>query len=239
MMVLLLANTVLTSVLWFKSSRHKVRPPMALRGKFLIDQLNFDSSQNKQFDLIKTDYFSRMDELKEKEHELKDEFFDLIKSDNVSEQLIMEKANATAAIKFQIDTMMVNHFRKIKSICNEKQIKILFKVIDNFAKQTPFPARKPFADSLNKLNPSLPYNEVNSNKAFPKDRNFNPEEKRRFRRPPPPDLMEAFDNDNPHDGDPNQRPPHPRPPKRPRERDHEGEGDFPDGPPPPGPPPVE
>jgi len=203
------------------------RPPKTSRGKFMMNQLDFDSSQRKQFDIIKTDYFNRMDDLKEQEHQLKDEFFDLIKSDNVSNDLIIEKAKAAAAIKFQIDTMMVNHFRKIKSICNDKQIESLYKVIDNFAKQpAPFPERKLFADSLHKMNPSFPKNEVDSNNVFPKVRNFNPDDNRRFRRPPPHDVMEAFDNENNHDSDPNHRPPHPRPPRRP------GGRDFPDGPPP-------
>ena len=236
MMVLLLANTVLTSILWFKSSRHKERPPMALRGKFLMDRLNFDSSQRQQFEAIKTDYFKRMDQLKEEEHQLKDELFDLIKSDNVSIETIAAKAKATASIKFQIDTMMVNHFRKIKSICNEKQIKTLYKVIDNFAKQAPFPARKPFKDTSQKEHQTFVELNEDSNHAVANEKEQNPDRKRRFRRPPPPDLMDAFDNDHPHD-DPNQRPPHPRPPKRPRDRNHEG--NFPDGPPPPGPPPFD
>lgn len=245
MIVFLIANTILTTILWIRSVHHPDGPPIADRGKFLTDQLNFDSLQREQFEIIKADYFNRLDELKEKEHQLKDEFFDLIKTDSVSNDVIINKARATAALKFQIDTMMLKHFIKIKSICNKQQIESLNKVIDNLAKQpNPFPGRRPLSDSQNHfIGPNQKDNDAaierNSNRRpLPPNRNND------FHRPPPPDLMEEFGNENNPDFNSNQRPPHPRPPKRPegfpdrRPGDKDFKGEMPDGPPPPGPPPV-
>jgi hypothetical protein len=232
--VLLITNAVFTSILWFKSNNRPGFPPNHGRGKFLMDQLNFDSSQRMQFNAIKSDYFNRMDELIEKEHQLKDDFFQLLQSDNVSDEDILSKAKQTTDLKLQIDTMMMNHFLKIKSICNKDQVEALFRFVDNFAKQ-PFPGRRTFQNKQDSFVSSQRVVESSDDLILP--RQSTPRKRGEHHpkhRMPPPRFMEGDNRENNPDF---HRPPHFRRPRR--EEDKGLREDFPDGPPPPGPPPIE
>jgi Spy/CpxP family protein refolding chaperone len=236
MIVLLITNAVFTSILWFKSqNKHRV-PPNHGRGKFLMEQLDFDSAQRRQFKAIKSDYFNRLDDLIEKEHQFKNDFFQLLQSENVSNEAILSKAKQTADLKLQIDTMMMNHFLKIKSICNKDQVEALYKFVDNFNKQPfPFPRRRTLQNQQDSFVSTQQAVDSSADLSIPtQSAPMNRGNNRPKHRMPPPEFMEEFNRDKNPDF---HRPPHPRPPRREYEKGNRD--DFPDGPPPPGPPPME
>ena len=66
--ILLIANTVFTAIMWMRMNHHR-RPPepapreQSSRGQFLIDHLSLDSAQQVQFNAIAPAHFATLDSL--------------------------------------------------------------------------------------------------------------------------------------------------------------------------------
>ena len=139
--VLLIANTILTSIMWLKMNRnlhgHQRFSPPPERGAFIIDELGFDSMQTLQFRKISDEHFKKLDELKEKEHQLKDKFFSLFKSDTASKEIVLYYASQSANIQMSIDTLNYTNFQRIRAICNEEQKLKFFEIIQRIFMSPP------------------------------------------------------------------------------------------------------
>lgn len=217
--ILLIANTVFTAIMWMRMN-HRKRPPQpapreqSSRGQFLIDHLSLDSTQQVQFNEIAPTHFATLDSLDAALKTSKSAFFGLLQADSISSEKILAYAAQAASIQQAIDVHVFNSFKQLKAICKPSQINQLY-------------------DALKRLGMWSPQNESgNADSLERPDQN----EPRSFRRqgPPPPPGMEGGERP---DGPPPGRPRHPGPPPP----GMEGAG-RPDGPPPgrphhPGPPP--
>ena len=130
-LILLIANTVFSSVLWFSINHHpQIRPnPPVPRGHYLLEELHPDSAQKIQLHAMMTTHFVRMDSLKEQEHSAKNAFFSLLLTDTASVTTILNYAEHASKIQFEIDTMLFNHFYKMRSMCNPEQKEKLDRLI--------------------------------------------------------------------------------------------------------------
>ena len=230
-MVLLLANTIFTSILWLRphhpSSRNEEHFQRPTRGQFLIDQLGLDSNQQKVFIPAFEQHQLQMDSLREIQMHAKNDFFSLLKSDTASPVTVDFYAKKTAAISMKIDTVIFNHFKKLKSICNPTQLEKLTYFIENdFLKQQSNPR------------PQHRENDVADTNQLEADTHPNDDNLKKNNNDP---IQEGPRHHSPfrHDGPPPPygRPPGPPPGGHPPHRPH-------DGPPPmngrpPGPPPQE
>ncbi len=211
-LILLIANTVFSSVLWFSIHQHPKPLPPPSRGQNLLDELQPDSSQTKILHSLMADHFVKLDALKEKEHTAKSAFFSQLLSDTASIATILNYAEHSAVISFAIDTLVYNHFNKLRSLCNPEQKEKLDRIIQRILIKS---------EDLNNVdrkreNDHLPnQNKSEKNKVKQGDdlNDFNNE------MPPPPPAYQRH---------------HPMPPPpeghhgRPNERHPD---DFPDGPP--------
>jgi hypothetical protein len=128
-LILLIANTVFSSVLWFRSNHHPRPVPPPPRGQILIDELQPVGEQKELIQSLMSEHFDKLDALKDKEHKAKSVFFSLLLKDTVSVAAILNYAEHASNISLEIDTMVFNHFNKLRSLCNPEQKEKLDRVI--------------------------------------------------------------------------------------------------------------
>ena len=206
-LILLIANTVFSAVLWFRMDHHPPKPQP--RGQYLLDEVQPDSTQETKIHALMSEHFRKMDLMKEKEHDAKAAFFSLLLTDTASVSTILSYAEHAATITLEIDTIVYNHFNAIRAICNPEQKEKLDRVIQRILIQNEDAPKI----EKNKEIHQLRMNEQSENKTERREEHIDADEKmsgkdpdKHHRMPPPPD--------------------HPR--GRPHERRPE---DFPDGPP--------
>lgn len=230
MIVLLIANSIFTGVLWFKQHcRHEQADNKTMqvqRNPFFSDFIGFDSAQQIAFDSLFDQHHRKMRALKEKERAAKLSLFNLLKSDTASFATVQFYANQASIISMQIDTLTYFHFKKIKSICKPQQMSRLSDFFENhFLHQNESNPDKSDSNSIKK-------DDRRDMRRMPPP-NGRPDRFRPNGTPPPPPRG-GMNEDGP--------PPPPPPGKR---MGHPGEHRPPhDGPPPPdhrppGPPPLE
>jgi len=121
---LLLINLGTLALMFFRSGpQHSDHPP---RGegpkKIIIERLNFDAEQQKQYEVIIADHRSKMQELNKNSRELHDELYSLLTNATI------DKAKADSIIltisenQKALDNLNFDHFQKIKAICKDKQL---------------------------------------------------------------------------------------------------------------------
>ncbi len=231
MIVLLLANSIFTGIMWFKQNcrnkpeEHKIM--QIQRNPFFSDFIRFDSIQQITFDSLFDEHHQKMRMLKEKERAVKSSLFNLLKSDTASDATVQFYANQASMISMQIDTLTYYHFKKIKSICKPEQMNRLADYFDkHFLHQNENNPDKMDSNSLDK--------EDRNNKRMMPPPHGRPGRFRPEVTPPPPPPRDGMNEDGP-----------PPPPPHGRRMGPPGEHRPPhDGPPPPhrrppGPPPVE
>ncbi len=128
-LILLIANTVFSAVLWLRTNHHPRPLPPKPRGQILLDELQPDSLQKRLILNLMSDHFDKMDEMKSKERNVKSALFTLLLEDSVNIADVLNYAEHAAIISMEIDTMVFNHFSKLRSLCNPDQKEKLDKVI--------------------------------------------------------------------------------------------------------------
>ena len=229
MIVLLLANSIFTGVLWFRQycrhEREDNKTMQVQRNPFFSDFVGLDSVQKMTFDSLFDQHHRKMREMKEKERAAKLSLFNLLNSDTASDATVLFFANKASTISLQIDTLTFYHFKKIKSICKPEQMSRLSDFFENHF---------------------LHQNDNNPDKL---DSNSNNKEDRKeFRRMPPPNgrpdrlTPDGTPPPPPREGMNEDGPPPPPPGRRmgpPGKHRPPHDGPPPPDRSPPGPPPVE
>ena len=135
MIVLLLANSIFTGVMWFKqncrNNPNDHKKMQVQRNPIFSDFIGFDSIQQIAFDSFFDQHHQKMRMLKEKERAAKLSLFNLLKSDTASDATVQLYANQASMISMQIDTLTYYHFKKIKSICKPEQMSRLNDFFEN------------------------------------------------------------------------------------------------------------
>lgn len=205
--ILLIANTVFSSILWF-SINHRPNPfnPHS-RGQVLLDELHPDSLQKKKIQSLMSEHFVKLDALKEKEKDAKSAFFSLLLTDTVSLATVLNYAEHAAAITIEIDTMVYNHFTKMRSLCNPDQKEKLDRVIQRILIKSEGMERMDHPAGRNDFHEQHPAasrqkNQINESNDFGNE--LPPPPPPRHHRMPPPQEMQ--EHRRPHDRHPEEFP---------------------------------
>jgi hypothetical protein len=96
---------------------------------FLASQLNFDENQKKQyFDLAK-EHHENAQKIREKIKVSKDAFFDLLQKENISDSTKTAAARVVSLHLEELDLYTLEHFKKVRALCNREQKEIFVSVI--------------------------------------------------------------------------------------------------------------
>jgi Spy/CpxP family protein refolding chaperone len=116
-------------------------------ANFIIEQLRLDANQQKQFADLRHQHqeFSRT--AHEKEKELHDAYFSLLKTDNPDKAKVDSMTTLMAAHHKELEQFTFEHFQKLRGICRGNQKKLFDETIDAIAKMVgggpPRPGRPP------------------------------------------------------------------------------------------------
>jgi len=146
-MVALLAILNLTLLIALFNGRHHMEkhamhmPPEGMHhppgkpSEFLIHELQLTPEQIKQFDALKDQHSETIRHLMEEGHDLRDNFFDLLKQDSIDTKSVEEKAALIATNQQKIETATFEHFKKVRQICTPGQKQKFDHIINEVLKQ--------------------------------------------------------------------------------------------------------
>lgn len=125
-----------------------LKGPIGPKGpsNFIVKQLNFNDTQFDKFSELSNSHKKRMRTISDDLKELKEGLFDNISNMSISESKIDSIATLIGRNEKAKDLEIFNHFRKIQSICNEKQKmqfnEIMKDALHHNKKDRPRPPRK-------------------------------------------------------------------------------------------------
>ncbi len=99
--------------------------------QIIIDRLHFDESQQKKYSELVEDHRAKSRELNKNSRDLHNKLYELLKENLINkieaDSLILIIADNQKAI----DNLNLDHFQKIKSICNTNQMELYNKLVDD------------------------------------------------------------------------------------------------------------
>jgi protein CpxP len=124
--LLVIANIVTLGFFWAGRIQHmKEGSPK----EFLAEKLKLDENQKKQyFDLAK-EHHENAQKIREKIKISKDAFFDLLQKENISDSTKTAAAREVSLHLEELDLCTLEHFKKVRALCNREQKEIFNTVI--------------------------------------------------------------------------------------------------------------
>jgi periplasmic protein CpxP/Spy len=125
LLFLVLVNLGTLATLWIMRADRGGPPAKAGSGvvDFIVQELGFDSAQKKQLILLREEHQQKMRQIRRKNREAKNVFFDLLKDSSISEEALDKAAIASAAYDAETDKLTFLHFKEIRKICTPEQQK--------------------------------------------------------------------------------------------------------------------
>lgn len=202
-LMLLTANIVTLALLWtnkkhdskYRNQPPPQHPPGGQVFEFINHELKLDSVQQETYKKLREEHQSQVRPLRDSISRAKDNFFDLLKQESVSDSVVEYASKKIGNLEQQREIFTFRHFQKLRAICNTEQ-KIKFDSIIQQALKQMAPQRGPRTG-------------VGKDRTGEGRRNDNPMPKPGMnpdkRRPPPPDRMRSEGNrppPRPEDGPP-------------------------------------
>ena len=131
--VLLLVNVATILKVWFIPSHEKgCKQGMEQGqgpGRFLPEKLDFDESQNTQFEVLRDAHHQAVKSIEDSIRILKNNFFGKISEEKIDTNQLIFLSNIITEKHRQIDILTFWHFKAVYNICNEKQKPIFENII--------------------------------------------------------------------------------------------------------------
>lgn len=131
--LLLVANTATLAMFWLNKKQHPPQPKGA-PNEFLIRELKLDAKQQEQLDVLVKDHRQMAEQIREKIKAAKDSLFDLVKNPNATDSIKQSAAAACSRLTEQLDVLTVNHFQKVRALCNAEQQKKFDEIIHDITR---------------------------------------------------------------------------------------------------------
>ncbi len=126
-LLLLTANIVTLTLLWTHKSngRSDIKPPSPSLGgqafEFLTHELKLDSAQQEAYKKLSNEHRARQRELQDSIGKAKDNFFELLQQENVTDSLLKIFSRKVGELEQQRDILTFKHFQKLRALCNKEQ----------------------------------------------------------------------------------------------------------------------
>lgn len=118
---LLVANAATIAMFWLNKKPNQSATPNNAPKDFLIKELQLDTKQQEQLEVLVKEHRAAAQQLRRKTKEAKESFFDLLKQANVTDSVKQTAAKVVSAITEELDLLTLNHFQKIRSLCTAEQ----------------------------------------------------------------------------------------------------------------------
>lgn len=129
--LLLLANSIAMGMYWWQQYNNS--PQASAKDSqgasaFLKEKLGFDSAQLVAFNELQQNHRQAIRAVKDSMHFAKDQFFNLLEKDSVTEQELVDGASLAANKQIQLDRITFDFFKSVQALCRPDQ-KIIFREI--------------------------------------------------------------------------------------------------------------
>lgn len=121
-LLLLVANAATIAMFWLNRSKQPP-PPKGTPKEFLVKELNLDAAQQGQLETLVKEHREAAEQLRKKVKESKESFFSLLKQGNITDSTKQEAAKTVSIITEELDLLTLNHFQKVRALCNPEQQK--------------------------------------------------------------------------------------------------------------------
>ena len=128
--LLLIANAITITMFWLSRSK----PPQPMRAtpqNFLVESLKLDAKQQEQLEVLVKEHRQGAEQLRMKTKDSKEALFDLLKQPNVSDSTKQAAAKAVSVTTEELDLLTLNHFQKVRALCNSEQQKKFDEIIND------------------------------------------------------------------------------------------------------------
>lgn len=143
--LLLLANIATLAMFWFNFKKEHKSIKHQEAKDFLIKELSFTETQQKQYGLMVEEHRKQSRETREQLRMYKDSLFNLLSDEQVPAEIQSRLTLAIATLEQQMETITFNHFREVRKICNPEQQKKFDTVIKDVLRMmaAPLPGGRP------------------------------------------------------------------------------------------------
>ncbi len=129
--LLLVANSIAMGMYWWQQYNNS--PQASAKDSqgasaFLKEKLGFDSAQLVAFNELQQNHRQAIRAVKDSMHFAKDQFFNLLEKDSVTEQELVDGASLAANKQIQLDRITFDFFKSVQALCRPDQ-KIIFREI--------------------------------------------------------------------------------------------------------------
>lgn len=122
-LVLVLVNSATLILMWVNKPPFPPKHPHHQRpDKLIIERLELDDEQQKQFEEIKKEHQGQMRKLNEEANTLHQKYFALLENDSVNDSIVDTYEKQLASITEKREEYTFQHFQKLKAICKPEQI---------------------------------------------------------------------------------------------------------------------
>jgi protein CpxP len=130
--LLLIAFNVATLIaFWLIRDKRSGPPPGQGAGvvEFLSKELGFDSVQKEKLAHLHDVHQMKMRELRKNNRDAKNDFFDLLQQENITDSTLQKAAQASTKFEEATDILTFRHFQQVRGLCTEAQKKKFDSVI--------------------------------------------------------------------------------------------------------------
>jgi Spy/CpxP family protein refolding chaperone len=144
--VLLLINSAVLVILWFKPKDQRHPVPMGDVKNYLTNELELNAQQRKQYEFLRTEHFALIEALEKEFRILRDQFFENIPKPVADSALIKSLSQKMFENRSKKEEATLYHFRKLRSILNKEQQTKFDNIIQDVLKsmgRRPMPGKRP------------------------------------------------------------------------------------------------
>ena len=121
--ILLVTNIITLTVFWSTKkspkSNTQQRPRM---GKFIVDQMKFDSTQEAAYWVMRDSLVNTQRPVWDSIRAARKRFYDLVNQPGVSDTLIQARANEVMEYQKRLDYITLRHFQQVRSLVPPDQV---------------------------------------------------------------------------------------------------------------------
>jgi hypothetical protein len=130
--ILVILNVTIVSLMAFQNFPHPHHPPHMGRPLFEVieDKLELDQRQKAEFKKLREAHHEQMVELEKKRNRLLKEYFKTLDQLDGQEKIVNDLMNELKKIEQQRIDITYAHFKDVKALCHEDQLKEFPEVLD-------------------------------------------------------------------------------------------------------------
>ena len=119
--ILLITNVITLAFLWTTRKPKHPSSPKPRMGQFMVDQLQFDSTQEAAYWNLRDSLISKQRPIMDSLRIAKKSFYDLLNYPPVSDSALEARSNAVLGIQQKLDLITFRHFQQVRNVCHPEQ----------------------------------------------------------------------------------------------------------------------